>query len=41
MVFFFSILLFFMGVFGLYLAKTYLEVKRRPLYFIKECSANG
>ena len=36
MVFFFSILLFFMGIFGLYLAKTYREAKHRPLYFINE-----
>ena len=36
MVFFFSILLFFMGIFGLYLAKTYRETKRRPLYLINE-----
>jgi len=36
MVFFFSILLFYMGIFGLYLAKTYLETKHRPLYLINE-----
>lgn len=36
MVFFFSILLLFMGIFGLYLAKTYRETKRRPLYLINE-----
>lgn len=36
MVFFFSILLFFMGIFGLYLAKTYRETKHRPLYLINE-----
>lgn len=28
--------LFFIGVLGAYLAKTYLETKRRPLYFVKE-----
>ena len=28
--------LFFIGVLGAYLAKTYSETKRRPLYFIKE-----
>lgn len=28
--------LFFMGVFGQYLAKTYLEVKNRPLYLVGE-----
>ena len=36
MVFFFSIMLFFMGVLGLYLAKTYRETKRRPMYLINE-----
>lgn len=36
MVFSFSVHLFFMGIFGLYLAKTYRETKRRPLYLIKE-----
>lgn len=36
MVFFFSLMLFFMGVFGLYLAKTYWEAKRRPLYLVRE-----
>ena len=35
-IFFFSIQLFFMGIFGLYLAKTYRETKRRPLYLIRE-----
>ena len=28
--------LFFIGVFGAYLAKTYTEAKRRPAYFVKE-----
>ena len=28
--------LFFMGVFGQYLAKTYLEVKDRPIYIVSE-----
>lgn len=28
--------LFFLGVFGMYLSKTYLEVKKRPIYIIKE-----
>ena len=36
MVFFFSMFLFFMGIFGLYLAKTYREAKHRPLYFVRE-----
>lgn len=28
--------LFFFGIMGMYLSKAYLEVKQRPLYFIKE-----
>ena len=28
--------LFFLGIIGLYLSKLYLEVKKRPLYIIKE-----
>lgn len=28
--------LFFLGVIGMYLSKTYLEVKKRPIYIIKE-----
>ena len=28
--------LFFVGVVGQYLSKTYLEVKKRPLYIVKE-----
>ncbi len=28
--------LFCMGIFGMYLSKTYLEAKRRPIYIIKE-----
>jgi glycosyltransferase involved in cell wall biosynthesis len=36
MVFFFSMLLFFLGIFGLYLAKIYRETKRRPLYIVNE-----
>lgn len=31
-----GIQLFFMGIFGEYLAKTYLEAKKRPLYIVKE-----
>lgn len=31
-----GIQLFFMGVFGMYLSKTYLEVKKRPIYIEKE-----
>ena len=35
-VFFSGIQLFFLGVMGMYLSKTYLEVKKRPIYIIKE-----
>ena len=35
-VFFSGIQLFFLGVIGMYLSKTYLEVKRRPIYIVKE-----
>lgn len=28
--------LFFLGVIGMYLSKTYLEVKKRPIYIVKE-----
>ena len=31
-----GIQLFFLGIMGMYLSKTYLEVKRRPIYIIKE-----
>ncbi|HPZ52297.1 MAG TPA: glycosyltransferase, partial [Clostridia bacterium] len=31
-----GIQLFSIGILGQYLAKTYLEVKRRPLYIIKD-----
>ena len=31
-----GIQLFFMGVFGEYLAKMYLETKNRPIYIVKE-----
>ena len=31
-----GIQLFCMGILGQYLAKTYMEVKRRPVYLIKE-----
>lgn len=31
-----GIQLFFMGVFGEYLAKMYLEIKKRPIYIVKE-----
>jgi hypothetical protein len=30
--------LFFLGIIGMYLSKTYLETKKRPLYIIKEQS---
>ena len=33
--------LFFMGVFGQYLAKTYLEVKNRPIYIVDETDMEG
>ena len=32
--------LFFLGVLGMYLSKTYLEVKERPLYIIKETESD-
>ena len=32
--------LFCMGVIGQYLSKTYLEVKNRPIYIIKETEKN-
>ena len=28
--------LFFLGIMGMYLSKTYLEVKNRPIYIVKE-----
>ena len=31
--------LFCVGILGEYLAKTYLEVKRRPIYLVKETNA--
>lgn len=31
-----GIQLFFLGIFGEYLSKMYLETKRRPIYFVKE-----
>ena len=37
-VFFAGVQLFFTGIMGQYLAKTYLEVKNRPVYIIKEKS---
>ena len=36
-----GIQLFFMGIFGEYLAKTYLETKKRPLYIVKETEKDG
>lgn len=33
--------LFFMGVFGQYLAKAYLEVKNRPIYIVDETNIEG
>lgn len=35
-IFFGGLQLFVIGILGAYLAKTYLETKRRPLYFVKE-----
>lgn len=35
-VFFSGIQLFFLGIIGIYLSKTYLEVKKRPIYIVKE-----
>lgn len=34
--FFFGLLFIAIGIMGLYLSKTYLEVKNRPIYIIKE-----
>ena len=36
-----GIQLFFMGIFGEYLAKTYLETKKRPVYIVKETEKNS
>ena len=36
MVFIGGVQLLSLGVIGQYLSKTYLEVKQRPLYFLKE-----
>lgn len=36
-----GIQLFCMGILGEYLSKTYLETKKRPIYIVKEKSANG
>lgn len=33
--------LFFMGIFGQYLAKTYLEVKDRPIYIVADTNMEG
>lgn len=38
MVFFSGIPLFCIGIIGQYLAKTYMEVKQRPHYVVKEKS---
>ena len=35
-----GIQLFFMGIFGEYLAKTYLETKKRPIYIVKETDSD-
>ena len=34
--FLFSVLFIFIGIIGMYLAKTYLETKKRPIYIVKE-----
>lgn len=36
-----GIQLFFMGILGQYLAKTYLETKQRPVYIVKEKNLDG
>ena len=41
MVFLGGLQLFFMGVFGQYLAKSYLEVKNRPIYIVDETDMEG
>ena len=33
--------LFCMGIMGQYIAKTYMEVKRRPHYIVKECNCKN
>ena len=35
-----GILLMFLGVIGEYLAKTYLETKRRPVYVVRDTNIN-
>ena len=35
-----GIILMVLGVIGEYLSKTYLEVKKRPVYIIKETNTN-
>lgn len=35
-----GIQLFFLGIIGMYLSKTYLEVKNRPIYIVKETEKN-
>ena len=35
-----GIQLFFIGIFGEYLAKTYLETKKRPIYIVKETDSD-
>ncbi len=36
-----GIQLFCMGIMGQYIAKTYMEVKRRPHYIVKESNIDG
>jgi len=35
-----GIIIFFQGIIGLYIAKVFLETKRRPLYLIKHVHKN-
>ena len=36
-----GIQLFFMGVFGQYLAKAYTEIKNRPIYIVAESNLDS